>query len=86
MLTAAASALWMFAISHGTAGAAIGNLSQHDSAVSPPPADHSNGPGAIITRVYVGRAKRLDDATVSTFLVDYPPGTSVVLHRMPSSG
>jgi quercetin dioxygenase-like cupin family protein len=28
----------------------------------------------------------LHDPTLSTFVVDYPPGGSAVLHRMPSSG
>jgi hypothetical protein len=50
------------------------------------PPDHPTGPGAIITRLNTKRAKGLNDPTLSTFVVDYPPGGSAVLHRMPSSG
>jgi quercetin dioxygenase-like cupin family protein len=86
MLVAAASTFWKIAISHGAAGATVGRLSQHDSAVSLLPDDHPTGLGAIITRVHVDRATNLHDPKLSTFLVDYPPGASAVLHRMPSSG
>ena len=39
-----------------------------------------------ITPVSAKRTANLHDPTVSTFIVDYPPGASVVLHRRPSSG
>ena len=50
------------------------------------PSDHPTGVGAIITPVSIERAKNLNDATLSTFLVDYPPVASAMLHRRPSSG
>src|SRR5437016_14446311 len=76
----------MIAMSHTAASASVGTLSQSASAVSLLPADHPTGSGAIITRVNAHRATNLQDPTLSTFLVDYPPGASAVLHRMPSSG
>ena len=86
MLVAAASAAPIIAMSHTAASASVGTLSQYASAVSLLPADHPTGSGAIITRVNAHRATNLHDPTLSTFLVDYPPGASAVLHRMPSSG
>jgi quercetin dioxygenase-like cupin family protein len=86
ILVAAASAFGTIAMSHGAASATVGRLSQNGSAVSLLPADHRIGPGAIITRVCVDRATNLKDSRLSIFLVDYPPGASVMLHRMPSSG
>jgi quercetin dioxygenase-like cupin family protein len=85
-LVTATSALWTIAMSDGAAGATIGKPSRHESAVSVLPADTPGGVGAIMTRVYVDRATNLQDPTLSTFLVDYPPGASAMLHRMPSSG
>ena len=86
MLVAAASAAPIIAMSHTAASASVGTLSQYASAVSLLPADHRTGSGAIITRVNAHRATNRHDPTLSTFLVDYPPGASAVLHRMPSSG
>ena len=85
MLLAAAIAFWTIAIAHGAAGE-VDRLSQTDTELSAPPADHPAGPGAIITPVNTKRAMGLDDPTISTFVIDYPPGGSAVLHRMPSSG
>ena len=85
MLLAAASAFWTIAMAHG-ATSEVDSLSQPDTALSAPPADHPAGPGAIITRINTMRATGLDDPTLSTFVVDYPPWGSVVLHRKPSSG
>lgn len=50
------------------------------------PDDHPVGSGAIVTPVSVERANNRNDVALSTFLVDYPPGASAVLHRLPSSG
>ena len=50
------------------------------------PDDYPIGVGAIITPVFIERRKDLSDRTLSTFLVDYPPGASAVLHETPSSG
>ena len=85
MLLSAASAFWTFAMAHGAAGK-VDSLSQRDTALSVLPADHPARPEAIITRVNAMRATGLDAPTLSTFVVDYLPGGSAVLHRMPSSG
>jgi hypothetical protein len=75
----------IIALSHIAGSAPVSTLSHHASAVGLLPADHPAGPGAIITLVNVHRATN-HDPMLSTFLVDYPPGASAVLHRMPSSG
>jgi hypothetical protein len=50
------------------------------------PADHPLGTGATVTLVSLERASNLREPTLSTFIVDYTPGGSAVLHRAPSSG
>ena len=50
------------------------------------PADHPLGTGATTTLVSLDRASNLHEPTISTFIVDYAPGGSAVLHRAPSSG
>ena len=85
-LVAAASAFGMMAMSHDVAGATNSECIHDVSVVDQLPGDHPIGVGAIITPVSIKRAKNLNDATVSTFLVDYPPGASAMLHRMPSPG
>jgi quercetin dioxygenase-like cupin family protein len=75
------------AMSHDGAGTTNDGKSIRDvSVVEQLPDDHPTGAGAIITAVSIRRAKDLNDATLSTFLVDYPPGASAVLHRMPAPG
>ena len=86
VLVAAASAFGMMAISHDVAGATNSESIRDVSIVDRLPADHPIGLGTVITPVSVERAKNLNDATLSTFLVDYPPGASAMLHRMPSPG
>jgi quercetin dioxygenase-like cupin family protein len=82
ILVAAASAFWTIAMSHSAVSATVGRLSQHGSAAT----HHPIGPGPIISRVCVDRATNLQDSGLSIFLVDYPPGASAMLQRMPSSG
>ena len=86
VLVAAASAFGMMAISHDVAGATNSESIRDVSIVDRLPADHPIGLGTVITPVSVERAKNLNDATLSTFLVDCPPGASAMLHRMPSAG
>jgi hypothetical protein len=50
------------------------------------PADHPMGNGAAVTLASLDRATNLQEATVSTFIIDYAPGGSAMLHRMPASG
>jgi hypothetical protein len=85
VFVAAASAFGMMVMSHDVAGA-TNSESVQDSIVDRLPADHPIGLGTVITPVSVERAKNLNDATLSTFLVDCPPGASAMLHRMPSPG
>ena len=86
VLVAAASAFGMMAISNDVAGATNSESIRDASIIDPLPADHPIGLRAVITPVSVERAKNLNDATLSTFLVDCPPGASAMLHRMPSRG
>jgi quercetin dioxygenase-like cupin family protein len=76
----------MMAMSHDVAGATNAESIRDVSILDRLPDDHPIGLGTIITPVSVERAKRLNDASLSTFLVDGPPGASAMLHRMPSSG
>ncbi|MGA7328673.1 MAG: hypothetical protein WBX25_30345 [Rhodomicrobium sp.] len=80
MLLVAASAFAMAGCSAGEAGI----LSHSDTTLSMPSADHLAGSRAIITRLKTKPTTYLHGPT--TFVVDYPPGGSAVLHRMPSSG
>ena len=50
------------------------------------PADHPVGHGAIVTLVSLKRPTNLQNPAISTFIVDYPPGASAMLHRTPTSG
>jgi quercetin dioxygenase-like cupin family protein len=50
------------------------------------PADHPVGSGATVTLVSLERATNLHEPALSTFVVDYAPGASAMLHRIPSSG
>ena len=50
------------------------------------PADHPEGPDAAVKLVSLKRAENLHHPTVSTFVVDYRPGGSAMLHRRPSPG
>jgi len=84
ILVAAVSAFSTIAMSHGAAGATADSLLPHCSAVSLPP--DPSVPEAIITRVCLDRAKIFQDSSLSIFFVDVPPGPSVMLHRMLSSG
>jgi quercetin dioxygenase-like cupin family protein len=50
------------------------------------PDDHPVGHGAIVTLVSLKRPTNLHNPAISTFIVDYPPGASAMLHRTPTSG
>jgi hypothetical protein len=87
-LAAAATAFWTIAMSHAAAtpSATVGKPSQRGSAAGLLPADHPTGAAATITPLSGDRATNVHARRLSTFLVDYPPGASAMLHRMPSSG
>ncbi len=50
------------------------------------PADHPEGVNATVTLVSLKRAPYLHDPMLSTFVIDYAPGGSAVLHRAQASG
>lgn len=76
----------IMAMSRDLAGATNREFIRDVSVGDELPDDHPVGSGAIVTPVSVERANNLNDVALSTFLVDYPPGASAVLHRLPSSG
>ena len=86
VLVAATSAFGLMVMSHDVAGATNSDSIRDVSLADRLPGDHPIGVGAIISPVSIERAKNLNDVTLSTFLVDYPPGASAMLHRMPSPG
>jgi quercetin dioxygenase-like cupin family protein len=49
------------------------------------PADHPEGVKATVTLVSLKRAPHMH-GSLATFIVDYEPGGSAVLHRTPASG
>jgi quercetin dioxygenase-like cupin family protein len=88
ILPTAASLLALTAVSAAAdpdilAGPAVGDLASIRSLL---PADHPEGVNAKVTLVSLKRAQFLHDPTLSTFIVDYAPGGSAVLHRMSTSG
>jgi quercetin dioxygenase-like cupin family protein len=50
------------------------------------PADHPVGSNASVTLLSLNRAFGLNEPILSTFIVNYAPGGSAVLHRLPTSG
>ena len=59
---------------------------QHLGLATDMPAGSARGSGATVTPVYIQRTIDLHNPTLSTFLVTFAPGGSVVLHRAPSRG
>lgn len=86
MLIATASVCWIIAMSHADASATVSKLGQGVYTVDLLSADGQTGAEVTITRESAKRTFNLHDPTISTFIVDYPPGASVVLHRTPSWG
>ncbi|WP_020174448.1 hypothetical protein [Methyloferula stellata] len=59
----------------------------HDTIIYPRfPDDRPAGPGATVTAVSRKRVLNLHDANLSTFMVEYAPGGSVVIPRSTSYG
>ena len=54
--------------------------------ISELPPDHPVGSKATVAFVSFKRALHLDEPFLSTFIVDYLPGGSAVLHRSPTAG
>jgi quercetin dioxygenase-like cupin family protein len=66
----------------------IGGMHDGDSAavISELLRDHPVGTKAIVTLVSLERVLHLNEPFLSTFVVDYLPGGSAVLHRSPTAG
>jgi quercetin dioxygenase-like cupin family protein len=54
--------------------------------ISELPPDHPVGTKATVTLVSLKRALHRDETFLSTFMVDFLPGGSAVLHRSPTAG
>jgi len=54
--------------------------------ISELPPDHPVGTKATVTLISLKRARHPDEPILSTFIIDYLPGGSAVLHRSPSAG
>jgi quercetin dioxygenase-like cupin family protein len=50
------------------------------------PADHPRGTRARVTLLTLERTSNLRNPVLSTFLIDFAPGGSAILHRAPASG
>jgi quercetin dioxygenase-like cupin family protein len=50
------------------------------------PANHPEVVKATVTLVSLKRAPYMHDSMLATFIVDYEPGGSAILHRRPTSG
>jgi hypothetical protein len=50
------------------------------------PADHPEGNKAKVTLISVKRMETLHDSILSTFIVDYAPGGSAILHHKSAPG
>jgi hypothetical protein len=88
MLVLAFGLAIMTASSHAADLDAIAHTHDGDLAAiaSQLPADHPVGTKATIKLVSLKRAPNLHEPIVSTFIVDYAPGGSAVLHRVPDAG
>jgi quercetin dioxygenase-like cupin family protein len=88
LLVSAASLLVTTAVSSAAdpdiiSGMHDGNLA---TIISELPPDHPVGTNATVTIVSLTRALHLDEPYISTFIVDYLPGGSAILHRSPTVG
>ena len=54
--------------------------------ISELPPDHPVGTKATVTLISLKRALHPDEPILSTFIINYLPGGSAVLHRSPSAG
>ena len=88
LLILAVAVVFANAASHAADLDAIAHTHDGDLAAiaSQLPNDHPIGTRAIVTLVSLKRALELHEPMVSTFIVDYAPGGSAVLHRLPADG
>lgn len=87
-LVGALGLIALMAISEGSrAEMLLDGHSRNLTAVLPLlPADHPVGAGATVTLQSLERAQNLIEPTISSYIVDYAPGGSAILHRTPSPG
>ncbi len=88
LLVSAVCLLIATRVSHGSdaniiSGMHGGNLT---TIISELPPDHPVGTKATVALLSFKRAFQLHEPCLSTFLVDYLPGGSAVLHRSPTAG
>jgi quercetin dioxygenase-like cupin family protein len=88
LLASALSLLVTIGVSSAANPGIITGAHDRDSAaiISGLPPDHPVGTMATVTVVSLKRALHPDEPFLSTFIVDYLPGGSAVLHRSPSAG
>ena len=88
LLVAAASLLAATGVSSAADPEIIAGTHDGDPAaiLAELPPDHPVGTAAAVTLVSLERPLHLDEPLLSTFLVDYLPGGSAVLHRAPTAG
>jgi quercetin dioxygenase-like cupin family protein len=88
LLFSAVSLLETIGVSSASDPNIISGLHRGDLAtiISELPPDHPVGTKATVTLVSFKRAPHLDEPFLSTFIVDYLPGGSAVLHRSPTAG
>ena len=88
LLVSAASLLVTIGASSAADPGIIHGTHDGDSAaiISELPPDHPVGTKATVTLISLKRALHPDEPFLSTFIVDYLPGGSAVLHRSPSAG
>ena len=88
VLLAAASLLALTRMSAAADADIIASTHDGDSAAirSLLPADHPKGTKATVTPMSLKWAPYLHDPMLSTFIVEFAPGGSAVLHRAPASG
>jgi hypothetical protein len=82
---AAASFLGLTGISAAADPITIAATSGLTAIGSPLPADHPEGVKATVTLVALQRLSSMHDLRLATFVVDYEPGGSAVLHRRRTS-
>jgi quercetin dioxygenase-like cupin family protein len=88
LLFSAVSLLVTTGVSSASDPNIISGMHGGDSAtiISELPPDHPVGTKATVALVSFKRALHLDEPFLSTFIVDYLPGGSAVLHRSPTAG
>jgi quercetin dioxygenase-like cupin family protein len=86
LLVSAVSLLVTTGVSSAADPEIMSGMHGGDFAISELPPDHPVGTKATVTLISLKRALHPDEPILSTFIIDYLPGGSAVLHRSPSAG